>query len=170
MIRAMVSPGRAVTIHSPDEAATAALAARLAPRLRAGDSVLLSGGLGMGKSHFTRALIRARLGDPVAEVPSPTYTLVQVYDDGAAEIWHADLYRLSGEDEIAETGLEDAFEAAICLVEWPERLGGIAPTGALRLDFAPGDDDTGRRLTMTGDPARWRETIEHLADIDVAGA
>lgn len=127
------------TIPLADEAATDRLAVRLAPHLQAGDSVLLEGPLGAGKSHFARALIRARLGY-AEEVPSPSFTLVQVYDDGATEIWHADLYRLSHPDDVLELGLADAFATAICLVEWPDRLGPLAPPGALRL-----------RLEMRGD-------------------
>ena len=74
----------------PDEAATARLAARLAPRLGSGDVLLLSGPVGAGKSAFARSLIRARLGDPAAEVPSPTFTLVQTYEADGVELWHAD--------------------------------------------------------------------------------
>jgi tRNA threonylcarbamoyladenosine biosynthesis protein TsaE len=128
-----------------DADATARLAARLAPRLRAGDTVELAGGLGAGKSHFARALISTRLAalGRTEDIPSPTYTLVQSYDLGTVELWHADLYRLGDRSEIAELGLEDAFAHAICLIEWPDRLGAMAPARALRLglDFAPGDDD-----------------------------
>lgn len=124
------------TIPLPDEAATDRLAARLAPHLRPGDVVLLDGPLGAGKSHFARALIRARLGR-AEEVPSPSFTLVQVYDDGATEIWHADLYRLSHPDDVLELGLPDAFATAICLVEWPDRLGPLTPPDALHLRLEP---------------------------------
>ena len=123
------------TIFLADDAATDRLAFRVAPLLRAGDCVLLHGPLGAGKSHFARALIRARLGR-MEEVPSPTFTLVQVYDDGAADIWHADLYRLSRSDDVMELGLVDAFATAICLVEWPDRLGPMAPPDALILTLS----------------------------------
>ena len=114
-------------IHLPTEAETADLAARLAACLAPGDAILLSGPVGAGKSAFARALIRARLGDPGAEVPSPTFTLVQTYGEGESALWHADLYRLSHPDEVAELGLLAALEEAICLVEWPVRLGPLAP-------------------------------------------
>jgi tRNA threonylcarbamoyl adenosine modification protein YjeE len=116
----------------------------LRPHLRAGDLVGLSGGLGAGKSTFARALIAARLAERgrAEDIPSPSFTLVQTYGLGTVELWHADLYRLGDAGEIAELGFEDAFAAAICLVEWADRLGAAAPARALRLalDFLPGDD------------------------------
>lgn len=137
----------AISIFLADDAATDRLAVWLAPRLRGGDNVMLHGPLGAGKSHFARALIRARLGR-MEEVPSPSFTLVQVYDDGASEIWHADLYRLSHLDDVLELGLVDAFATAICLVEWPDRLGPLVPPDALHLTLA--DDGDGRRATLSG--------------------
>lgn len=136
-----------VTLHLKDEAATAALGARLAGVARAGDVILLSGPIGAGKSHLARAFIRARLGQG-EEVPSPTFTLIQTYGPPGEEIFHADLYRLTHPDEVWELGLDEAFSSAICLVEWPDRLGTHLPPGALRLDLAPLGD--GRQLTLTG--------------------
>ena len=136
-----------ISIHLADDTATDRLAAWLAPRLQSGDAVMLHGPLGAGKTHFARALIRARLGR-IEEVPSPSFTLVQVYDDGAAEIWHADLYRLSHPQDVLELGLVDAFEAAICLVEWPDRLGAMIPQGALHLTLTPKGD--GRVAQLSG--------------------
>lgn len=130
----------------PDDAATTALAARFAPRLSPGDILLLSGQIGAGKTHFARALIRARIGADT-EVPSPTFTLVQTYEDPDGDIWHADLYRLGHPDEVIELGLEAAFHEAICLIEWPDRLGNLVPDSALHLHLAP--EGEGRRLTAT---------------------
>jgi len=110
----------------PSPEATSWLGEWLSTALRPGDVVLLHGQIGAGKSHLARALIRARLGR-MEDVPSPTFTLVQTYATDEAEIWHADLYRLTQLDEITELGLEAAFETAICLIEWPERLGDLAP-------------------------------------------
>jgi tRNA threonylcarbamoyladenosine biosynthesis protein TsaE len=146
-------------LHLPTEAETALLARRLTPRLAAGDTVLLSGPVGAGKSAFARALIRARLGDPQAEVPSPTFTLVQTYGEGPDALWHADLYRLSHPDEVAELGLLAAMEEAICLIEWPDRLGPLAPASALRLDLAP--EGEGRNAAFSG-PAAWLPRLEGL--------
>jgi tRNA threonylcarbamoyl adenosine modification protein YjeE len=118
-------------IDLPNEDATTRLGQALATLLRAGDSLLLDGPIGTGKSHLARALIRARLG-PEEDVPSPTFTLVQTYQ-GDPDIWHADLYRLTHPDEVVELGLEDAFATAICLIEWPDRLGSILPDNPMRL-------------------------------------
>jgi tRNA threonylcarbamoyladenosine biosynthesis protein TsaE len=141
------------TLALPTEAATEALARRLSGLARPGDVILLDGPIGAGKSCLARAFIRARLGEG-EEVPSPTFTLVQVYDDpgartgGGTEIWHADLYRLTHPDEVGELGLDDAFKTAICLVEWPDRLGQHVPPGALciRLEHA----GEGRRALVSG--------------------
>ena len=143
----------------PTEADTAALAARLAEGLGPGDALLLSGPVGAGKSAFARALIRARLGDPEAEVPSPTFTLVQTYGEGDEALWHADLYRLSHPEEVAELGLLAALEECICLIEWPDRLGSLAPTTALRLHLETLDE--GRQAIFSGPPA-WESRLEHL--------
>ncbi|SFD68117.1 tRNA (adenosine(37)-N6)-threonylcarbamoyltransferase complex ATPase subunit type 1 TsaE [Roseivivax sediminis] len=152
---------RSATLALPDPGATAAFARALAPRLAAGDVLLLSGGLGAGKTHFARALIQARLPVP-EDVPSPTFTLVQVYETPEAELWHADLYRLSGPDEVIELGLDAAFETAICLVEWPDRLGTFAPAGALELSLAPGASEDARSLTAEWTAPRWDGVLSGL--------
>ena len=79
------------------------------------------------------------------DVPSPTFTLVQTYQ-ADVEIWHADLYRLSHMDEVAELGLEEAFDSAICLIEWPDRLGSAAPKSAIRLALS--SEGEGRRVVI----------------------
>ncbi len=136
--------------QSPDQ--TAALAARLGASLHPGDVLLLDGPVGAGKSHFCRALIQSRLAalNLHEDVPSPSFTLVQTYDVGPVEIWHADLYRLTDPQEIFELGLEDAFENAICLVEWSERLGDARPHDALHLCLTPGTGPDARQLEFTG--------------------
>ncbi len=131
----------------PDDAATTALAELLALHLRPGDTLLLSGGIGAGKTHLARAFIQAKLGR-AEDVPSPTFTLVQTYEAADCEIWHADLYRLSHPDEVLELGLESAFQTAICLIEWPDRLGDLAPPFALRLALSISED--GRDAVFTG--------------------
>lgn len=119
-----------------DEDRASRFGAALARLLRPGDTLLLDGPVGAGKSHIARAAIRALCG-PDTEVPSPTFTLVQVYDGPGCEIWHADLYRLTDPDEVVELGLVEAMDSAILLVEWPDRLGAYAPDNALRLRLMP---------------------------------
>ncbi len=131
-------------LHLVDADATARLGQWFAAHLRAGDCLLLDGQIGAGKSHFARAFIQARLGR-AEDVPSPTFTLVQSYQ-ADVEIWHADLYRLSHPDEVLELGLEEAFDSAVCLIEWPDRLGSLLPKGAMRLRFTL--EGEGRRVAI----------------------
>ncbi|MEQ1887909.1 MAG: tRNA (adenosine(37)-N6)-threonylcarbamoyltransferase complex ATPase subunit type 1 TsaE [Alphaproteobacteria bacterium] len=151
----------------PDVAATAALAARLGPLLRAGDVVALFGGLGAGKTAFARALIQALqapLGN-VEEVPSPTFSLVQQYQIGPLEVWHFDLYRITAPEETYELGLEEALAAGVCLIEWPERLGPLLPAQRLEIYLEiPADagiEDTRRRARLTGHGG-WAQRIENV--------
>lgn len=145
----------------PDEASTTRLARRLAPRLRPGDTILLHGPIGVGKSHFARSLIRARLGNPAEEVPSPTFTIVQTYPDDAGDIWHCDLYRLGSTDELIELGLEEAFATAICLVEWPDRLGTDRPDHALDLHLSI--SSRGHQAEFRG-PDPWAKRLGDLLE------
>ncbi len=141
-----------------DEDATRALAERIADILQRGDTLLLEGDIGAGKSAFARALIRARLGR-MEDVPSPTFTLVQTYEDESGDIWHCDLYRLTHPDEALELGLEEAFETAICLIEWPDRLANVAPKSALQLSFEA--QHTQHHVTFAGrDP--WADRLRGL--------
>jgi tRNA threonylcarbamoyladenosine biosynthesis protein TsaE len=149
---------RTITLDLPDLAATHALAARLAALLRAGDAVLLEGPLGAGKSEFARAVLRAAAHDAALEVPSPTFTLVQSYDLPAGPAHHFDLYRLDGPAALAELGWEEALEG-IVLVEWPDRLGALAPPDALHVALAPLADDQARRARLSG----WDARLDALA-------
>jgi tRNA threonylcarbamoyladenosine biosynthesis protein TsaE len=127
-----------------DEAATAALAQRLAGLLKSGDVIGLSGGLGAGKTTFVRHLLAA-LGHQ-SEVPSPSFAIVQPYDHVVPPVSHADLFRIEDPAELAEIGLDSAGDEAVLIVEWPERAGPDAWPDALRLTL----DITGpeqRRLT-----------------------
>ena len=124
----------------PDLAATERLAARLAAQTRAGDAILLSGPLGAGKTAFARAFLRAAAHDPALDVPSPSFTLVQTYETTHGPVHHFDLWRLDGPGSLTELGWDDARED-IVLVEWPDRLGALAPDDALRLTFAIVDGD-----------------------------
>jgi len=155
---------RSLSLMSRSPGHTAALAATLAPALAPGDVILLAGEVGAGKTHFARSLIAASLERP-EDIPSPTFTLVQSYPGRQGEIWHADLYRLSGLSEIEELGLPQAFSEAICLVEWPDRLGPLAPDDALTLALAPGDDPDRRALSLDWRAPRWDRLVTGLRDV-----
>lgn len=133
----------------------------MAPLVAGGDVILLEGSIGAGKSFFARALILALLIEP-EDIPSPTFTLVQTYDAAEFEIWHCDLYRLTSPFEAQELGLEEAFETALCLVEWPDRLGDLTPQDALVLTLEVIDTLQARRATLHATTPRWCAILESL--------
>jgi tRNA threonylcarbamoyladenosine biosynthesis protein TsaE len=147
-------------IDLEDEAATVALAARVGSLLRPGDVVALRGDLGAGKTAFARALIQS-LGDPDDEVPSPTFTLVQTYETPAGPIWHFDLYRLSGADEVIELGWDEVRADGIALVEWPDRLGPLLPPDRLDIAISFGAASGARRAALTGHGG-WADRLKTL--------
>ncbi|WP_296385004.1 tRNA (adenosine(37)-N6)-threonylcarbamoyltransferase complex ATPase subunit type 1 TsaE [Reyranella sp.] len=110
-----------------NEVATESLGATLAARLKPGDVVGLRGDLGAGKTTLARAIIRAAANDPDLIVPSPTFTLVEVYETPRGAFWHFDLYRLEAPEQVYELGWEEALAEGIVLLEWPERLGPLLP-------------------------------------------
>lgn len=122
-------------IELADETATAALANDIAAMIGAGDLVTLSGDLGAGKTTFARALIRKIVGDPELETPSPTFTLMQIYEGGPFSIVHADLYRIKSPDELADLGWDEAADDALVLVEWPDRAGDALTADRLDVCF-----------------------------------
>lgn len=139
-------------IRIPSAAAMDDLARAFCAHLGAGDVLALSGPLGAGKTHFARALIGAKLAEQGLreDIPSPSFTLVQTYEAGALEIWHADLYRLSDPFEMAELGLDEAMTRALCLIEWPERMAHW-PISAIWLRFVPDAEDAdARHLSLHG--------------------
>lgn len=150
-----------MTSTSPED--TADLARSIAPHLAQGDCILLSGHIGGGKTHFARSLIQSLLEVP-EDVPSPTFTLVQTYPTPHFDIWHCDLYRLSHPDEVFELGLVEAFETDVCLVEWPDRLGDLAPQSALSLEFQASDQEGQRSITASWSDPRWAflQDIAHV--------
>ena len=134
----------------PAPKATEKLAASLAPYLVAGDVILLKGELGAGKSHFARALIRA-LGCQQQHLPSPTFTLVQTYDDTRLPVAHADFYRLNDPSEVAELALHCFIEHGVLIVEWPEKApADMFPPRALTITFTDIGPD-GRMATLSGE-------------------
>ena len=146
--------------HLPDESATEALAGRVAAELpadTAGWIVLLSGELGAGKSTFARALIRA-LGAS-GPVPSPTYTLVEPYTVPRGQVYHVDLYRVSGEEELRYLGWTE-LDDGLRLVEWPERAPGIAKRADLEVRLTY--EGTGRDAEMIGLSQRGSALVAQL--------
>lgn len=154
-------PHAKTSLFLPDPDATDAFARTVAPFVTAPCTLLLEGDIGAGKSHFARALMRS-LGVTDRDIPSPTFTLVQTYESPAGAIWHSDLYRLSSVEEAEELGLFDAFETAICLVEWPDRFGGETPRDALWLTFEPQGD--GRQVTLRSNSETWRDLLETVSE------
>ena len=151
----MASHALDLTLHDADQ--TARLAVTLGRALTAGDVVLLTGDVGAGKTHFARALIQSLLAVP-EDVPSPTFTLVQTYRAGGLEIWHSDLYRLSDAQEMDELGLTEAFETALCLIEWPDRFADEMPEAALWLHFTMAGE--GRMVTLrSARPDPWQARL-----------
>jgi len=152
-------------VNSPEE--TAALAAGLASLLRPGDIVCLRGDLGAGKTTFTRALAAA-IGSR-APVSSPTFTLIHEYHGGRFPIYHADAYRLTGPQDVRDTGLEEYLLAGdgVAVIEWPERIEAALPSDRLDISFA----DTGleaRRVVLTATGPAWADRGELLATLSPA--
>jgi tRNA threonylcarbamoyladenosine biosynthesis protein TsaE len=151
-----------IDIPISSEQDTRRLARAIGRHLRKGDVLLLEGDIGSGKTSFARALIQSAQDAP-EDVPSPTFTLVQVYDTRLGEIWHSDLYRIGSTAEIEELGLTDAFSEAICLVEWPDRLGDLGPADALRIRFDVTDTDKEtRKACLEWSDPRWDRVITVL--------
>lgn len=124
------------------------LAEILALAARRGDAIALSGELGAGKTAFARAFVQALLGDPDAEVPSPTFTLAQTYETPRVPVAHFDFYRLTSAGEVAELGLEEAIARGIVLVEWPERASNLLPASRLDLRLGDGSGPDLRTITL----------------------
>ena len=144
------------TLNTSDE--TAGLAVRVGAQLRIGDTLLLQGDIGTGKSFFARALIQS-LQDHPEDVPSPTFTLVQTYTTNVGEVWHADLYRLNDPSEAEELGLTEAFSDAICLIEWPDRMANLSPPDAIILSFTTLANDDMRQISFSGGAQALRSRI-----------
>lgn len=132
------------------EEETVAFGAALARAVTGGDTITLSGPLGVGKTALARGFI-AELGH-VGEVPSPSFAMVQPYEDVDPPVWHVDLYRIENARDIEELGL-DAAADSVLLVEWPERAGERAWLDALRLSLEFGQD--GERILTAKAPPSW---------------
>lgn len=145
------------------EAKLIVLGAYLATMLTKGECVALSGEIGAGKTTLARAIIGTSLAQMglQEEIPSPTFTLVQVYPFQKTELWHFDLYRLTSPQEAYELGLLEALTQAICLIEWSERLGSEAPPYTIHIAFEHMSDPTLRRLRITS-CEKYRAPLQNL--------
>ena len=131
--------------HSPAE--TRALGAALARQLLPGDVLVLEGDLGAGKSEFTRGVARG-LGVE-GPVSSPSFTILNVYEEGRVPLYHFDWYRLSGADELWDMGLDEYLGGdGVAVVEWPSRCPDAIPRDHLLVTIRPLDETT-RDITLT---------------------
>ena len=120
----MVSVDNKIGFHNVSAEQTLFMASLFARLLKPSDVMLLVGDIGAGKTYFARGIIQEMMKNQsilIEEVPSPTFTIIQAYDELSPPVWHLDLYRLLSADEIIEFGLEDIFETGICLIEWSYR-------------------------------------------------
>ena len=147
----------------PDEQVTIALAEAFADVSHKGDVYALFGTLGMGKSVFARAFIKHLTNAP--EVPSPTFTLVQTYEAPDFEIYHFDLYRLKNAEEIWELNMEEALSGAVCLIEWPEKMGAYLPKNIIKINIEP--YQTGRRIKVLVPPKEKERFLSAVRKPDV---
>ncbi|MAI49738.1 MAG: tRNA (adenosine(37)-N6)-threonylcarbamoyltransferase complex ATPase subunit type 1 TsaE [Rhodospirillaceae bacterium] len=140
------------TIPLSDPAATEAFAATYADTLGPGDVIALTGDLGAGKTLFARSLIRSlgrAVGIDIDHVPSPTFTLVQLYEFANFTLYHFDLYRLEAAHEAWEIGIDEAFSGGVSVIEWADRIEHLLPSHHIRIDLAFGADETARIATVT---------------------
>lgn len=144
-----------------NQAGTKSLARTLAALAKPRDVILLYGDLGMGKTVFSRAFVQS-LTSPDEDVPSPTFTLVQLYDTDKGTIWHFDLYRLKQPDEVYELGFEEALSDGISLIEWPERAERLYPRNRLEIRITAGDAPDTRRVALIPHGDGWNKRLENL--------
>ena len=124
-------------IISKNPQETEKIAQNLASEIKDGDVLALYGDLGAGKTLFTRALIRTLINNQEAEIPSPTFTLVQTYDSSKGIISHFDCYRLEDPEEIFEIGWEEALANGIVILEGPSRIESLLPKPRLDITLSP---------------------------------
>ena len=154
---------RLKSVNLKTEIATRKFACALGAVLARGDIVLLRGDIGTGKSFIARAVIQSLQEQP-EDVPSPTFTLVQTYETYVGEIWHADLYRLSSVAEVEELGLLEAFNSAICLIEWPDILGPLLPEKALQIDLSYAFKNEARQIALHYEERFWSKRLKDMVD------
>jgi len=144
------------------QAETEEIAKKLAEIAQPGDVVALHGDLGVGKSVFSRSFIRA-LTTADEEVPSPTFTLVQIYETEEAELYHFDMYRLENPDDGVELGIEEAFADGVSLIEWPSNLGRYLPWDCLNIEINHGDTGETSRTMNVSSEGNWMLRLKELS-------
>lgn len=144
-----------------NQAGMESLARTLATIAKPRDVILLYGDLGMGKTVFSRAFVQS-LTSPDEDVPSPTFTLVQLYDTDKGTVWHFDLYRLKQPDEVYELGFEEALSDGISLIEWPERAERLYPRNRLEIRITAGIAPDERRVALIPHGDGWNTRLENL--------
>jgi len=151
-----------ISINVATAEAMQALAASISEFFKTGDCLLLHGDLGAGKTTFARGFIHHLCGGN-EEVVSPTFTLVQTYKTASGvALWHFDLYRLKHSSEVQETGLDDALNSGISLIEWPEIIEEQLPDDALGVYIGQVDNGLQRAVNIVCKTLRWSNLISTL--------
>lgn len=150
-----------------DIAASRRLAGQFSTLLNVGDIITFEGNLGAGKTEFCRAIIHA-LGFN-EDVPSPTFSLLQTYeppldDEEAPAVWHLDLYRLERPEDVFELGVEDGFDTAITMIEWPDRMGRYLPDEHLKVSLSMTKKEGARKISFSGSEY-WAARLKDLKDL-----
>lgn len=151
--------GNSARVTLPDEAATLALGADIARGLRPGITVYLQGDLGAGKTTLVRGMLRA-LGH-AGRVKSPTYTLAEIYNLPAFELYHFDLYRMNDPREWMDAGFREVANGdTVSLVEWPEKAEGLLPPVDLRIHLQVCDE--GREIQIVAETSLGKECLHQM--------
>ena len=154
--------------HNITSQQTVSISETLAELIRPGDTVLLFGKIGSGKTFFSRAMIQKMMqkqGAVVEDIPSPTFTIVQIYDTLVPSVWHLDLYRILNPEEIIDLDLENALEKHVCLIEWPQNMGLHVPERNLSITFEElvGSDEV-RNINFEFNGIGWEHIIRGLIE------
>ena len=143
-----------------------AISKAFAELVKPGDTLLLSGEIGSGKTFFSRILIKQMMqnqGVVLEDIPSPTFNIVQIYDTIWPSVWHLDLYRLSTSAEVIDLDLESALENSVCLIEWPKKLGIYTPKRNLLIAFEETEEVCdARNITFEFNGPDWEHIITGL--------
>ncbi|MDQ2806639.1 MAG: tRNA (adenosine(37)-N6)-threonylcarbamoyltransferase complex ATPase subunit type 1 TsaE [Chloroflexota bacterium] len=154
-------PARDVDIISHSLEQTRRIGARLAALLQAGDLILLEGDFGAGKTSFTQGIARG-LGVGSDYITSPTFTLINEYEDGRLPLYHVDLYRLEDPAQVRDLGLLDYIEGdGVTVIEWPARAAGLLPAHHLTI-YLSDVTDTKRALRFHAEGVRYVELSEQF--------